>query len=373
MQFSNWRFWIGLAVSGLFLLFLLRIDRQELGLELSQANYFYLAPAIGLYFAAVYFRSIRWSYLLSPIDRIPVSRLYPVVIIGYMANNLLPARLGELVRSYYLARREAVSGSTALATVAVERVYDGVTLLSFAAISATALLLLGLFQDTGDFSRGTALVFAIGTVAIFSLAFAFLVLAARPGFSPWFSKVVDAGLSLAPAKSRPGLSDLVHRFIQGLQVLSSPRRHLGVFLLSWPVWLLEGGMYLLVGYSFGIHLLFGSFWTMALVMMLLTATSNLATALPSSAGGIGPFEVVAKETLVALGVSGPVGVGYALVLHLVALWLPVTLLGLVLLWRQNLSLKTLTATTKAIADPASSTPESQLAESQLAMPKEESP
>ena len=361
MQFSNWRFWIGLAVSGLFLLLLFfRVDRQEIVAALGNANYLYVAPAIGLYFAAVYFRSIRWAYILSPIGRFPAGRLYPVVIIGYMANNLLPARLGELVRSYYLARRETVSGSTALATVAVERLYDGVTLLFFAAISAPALLLLGLFQGTGDISRATALVFAIGTVAIFSLAFAFLVLAARPGFS----KIVDAGLSLSPAKARPGLSGLVHRFIGGLRVLNSPRRHLGVFLLSWPVWLLEGGMYLLVGYSFGIHLLFDSFWTMALVMMLLTATSNLATALPSSAGGIGPFEVVAKETLVALGVSGSVGAVYAVALHLVALWLPVTLLGLVLLWRQNLSLKTLTS---ANAEPVSSTQESQ-----LTFPKEES-
>ena len=190
MRFSNWRLWIGLAVSGLFLLLLLfRVDREEIVSALSNANYLYVVPAIALYFVAVYFRAIRWSYLLSPIGRFPVSRLFPVVIIGYMANNLLPARLGELVRSYYLARRETVSGSTALATVAVERLYDGVALLFFAAISAPALLLLGLFQGTGDFSRGAALVFAIGTVAIFSLAFAFLILAAQPGFS----KVVDAG------------------------------------------------------------------------------------------------------------------------------------------------------------------------------------
>ncbi len=366
MQFINWRFWVGLAVSGLFLLLLLlRVDRQEIVSALSNANYFYVVPAIGLYFVAVYFRSVRWSYLLSPIGRFPVNRLYPVVIIGYMANNLLPARLGELVRSYYLAKREAISGGTALATVAVERLYDGIALLFFAAISAPLLLKLGLFQASDDFSRGAALFFAIGTVAMFSLAFAFLVLAGQP----WFSKVVDVGLSLAPSKIRPTLGDLVHRFIGGLGVLNSPRRHLGVFLLSWPVWLFEGAMYLLVGYSFDLHLLFGSFWTMALVMMLLTATSNLATALPSSAGGIGPFEVVATETLVALGVSGSVGAVYAVVLHLVALWLPVTLLGLVLLWRQNLSLKTLAGknlidrtgeTTGASAEPESATPESQL-------------
>ena len=339
LRLGNWRFWLGLAASGLFLLLLLlRVDRQEIASALSHANYIYVGPAIGLYFVAVYFRAIRWGYLLSPMGHFPVGRLYPVVIIGYMANNLLPARLGELVRSYYLAQRETVSGSTALATVAVERVYDGVALLSFAAISAPVLLLLGLFEAGGNLNRNTVLLIAIGTVAIFILALAFLTLAARPGSS----KLVDAGLALAPVKARPALSDLVHRFIYGLEALNSPRKHLGVFLLSWPVWLLEGAMYLLVGYSFGFHLLFGSFWALVLVMMLLTATSNLATALPSSVGGIGPFEVVAQQTLLALGVSGSLGAVYAGFLHLVTLWLPVTLLGLVLLWRQNLSLKTLT-------------------------------
>jgi hypothetical protein len=108
-------------------------------------------------------------------------------------------------------------------------------------------------------------------------------------------------------------------------------------------------------------------------MMLVTATSNLATALPSSAGGIGPFEVVAKETLVVLGVSGSVGAAYAVVLHLVALWLPVTLLGLLLLWRQNLSLKDLTGKniTRTTPEPVSSALESRLAWPQKE-PKEES-
>ena len=351
MQFNNWRFWLGLGVSGLFLLILLlQVDPQEIVSALKTANYFYVAPAIGLYFVAVYFRSIRWGYLLSPLGQFPVRRLYPVVIIGYMANNLLPARLGELVRSYYLAQREPVSGSTALATVVVERVYDGVALLSFAAIAAPALLLMGLFEGTGDFYRGTALVVAVGTVAVFFLALAFLTLAAWSGFS----RVVDAGLALTPARVRPRLRDLVGRFIQGLKILNSPKKHLGVFLLSWPIWLLEGAMYLLVGYSFGLHLLFGSFWALVLVMLLLTATSNLATAVPSSVGGIGPFEVVAQQTLLALGVSGSLGAIYAGFLHLVALWLPVTLLGLVLLWRQNLSLKALTGRNLAGKNPTDS-------------------
>ena len=86
---------------------------------------------------------------------------------------------------------------------------------------------------------------------------------------------------------------------------------------------------------------------LTLVVLLVTATSNLATSIPASIGGIGPFEVVAQQTLLALGVSGSLAVPYALVVHVVALWLPVNLLGLALLWKQNLSLRQLVATPPA--------------------------
>ena len=114
-----------------------------------------------------------------------------------------------------------------------------------------------------------------------------------------------------------------------------------LFVFSLPVWLFEASTYFLIGYSFGIDELFGSVWTFTLVVLLLTATSNLATSLPSAIGGIGPFEVVAQQTLLAMGVGASVGAAYAGFVHLIALWLPVNLLGLALAWKQNLSIKQL--------------------------------
>ena len=282
----------------------------------------------------MYFRSIRWRFLLSPLATLEVNRLYPVIVIGYMANNLMPVRLGELVRSYYLARREKVSGSAALATVAIERVYDGVTLLAFAALSAPVLLLLGAFNETSRVYRATTIALSLGIIAVFVLALAVLTFAS----APWFSRIIDWFLRAAPPAIRPKLRLLAMNFIGGLSILSSPRKHLIVFLLSLPVWLVEGAMYLLVSYSFGIDSFFGSFWILLLVVLLLTATSNLASALPTTVGGIGPFELAAQQTLVVLGVGASVGAVYAGFLHVVALWLPVNLVGLVLLWKQNLSL-----------------------------------
>jgi uncharacterized protein (TIRG00374 family) len=254
---NNWRFWLGLGVSVFFLVILVyRVDLQEIAAALSRANYLYVAPAIGLYFAAVYFRSVRWRYLLSPLCSIKAVRLYPVVVIGYMANNLLPVRLGELVRSFYLAQREQVSGSSALATIAIERVYDGIVLLAFAALAGPALLLLGKFDINMEAYRTIAIALAAAAVAIFVLGLAFLTLASFP----WFVRCVSVALRIIPARFRPRVEELAFQFFQGLSILNSPQRHLKVFLLSLPVWLMEGGAYFLIGYSFGINTFFDSFW-----------------------------------------------------------------------------------------------------------------
>ncbi|MEK7806846.1 MAG: lysylphosphatidylglycerol synthase transmembrane domain-containing protein [Chloroflexota bacterium] len=337
MQLNNWRLWFAVAVSALLLIVLvLQVEPGKITRALRQANYAYVAPAIALYFAAVYFRAVRWRYLLAPLRRFPVRRLYPVVVIGYMANNLLPFRLGELVRSYYLARQERFNTSTTLATVAVERVYDGLTLLAFAALAGPVLLLLGEFDSAGDTSRTTWIIVAGLTAALFAGALIVLTLLAT---RPRYIFLADRVLGHIPDRwGRNKAQEVVRTFIQGLGILSSPRKHLALFLLSLPVWLLESGMYLIVSYSFGIDDYFGSAGTLALAVVLLTATSNLVTSFPAGIGGIGPFELVAQQTLLALGVVEDQATAYALVLHLVALWLPVNILGLALLWKQNISL-----------------------------------
>jgi uncharacterized protein (TIRG00374 family) len=337
----NWKFWLGLGVSAVLLLVLVyQVDLSQMRSALADANYVYLAPTVALYFVAVYFRAVRWRYLLSPLKLLSVPRLYPVVVIGYMANNLLPARLGELVRSYYLARREGINASSVLGTVAVERVYDGVTLLAWAAVGGPALWLLGEFDGASDTSRTIWIVLALSTVAIVTGALATLTCLAAV---PRFMSFIDRLTGIVPVRFRPRVQELVRTFVEGLSILNSPRKHLSLFLLSLPIWAFEGAMYFLIIYSFGIDDYFGSVGVLVLVVVLLTATSNLATSIPSSIGGIGPFEVVAQQTLMVLGVGASVAGAYAAFLHLVTLWLPVNLAGLAIMWQQNLSFKGLAA------------------------------
>ena len=347
LTFSNWRLWLGVGVSGVFLIFLaLTIELDELFRALKEANYLFVVPAVFIYFAGVYFRAARWRYILSPLRSITAARLFPVVVIGYAANNVLPARVGELVRAYYLAQREKFSGSTALATIGVERIYDGLTLFMLSVTSALLLLLLGTFEDVDEVYRGAALVLAgiAGVGLVLGLALVTFV-----SVNSNTMRFVDRIISLLPGRFRPRIRELAVNFIRGLSILNSPRQHVIVGLHSLPVWVCEMLVYLTIAYSFGINDYFDNGLVFVLAMALVTATSNLSTAFPVSIGGIGPFELIAQQTLVIVGVDGSVAASYALVVHLVALWLPVNLAGLVLMWRENLSLKQLSTSGEEVA------------------------
>ena len=329
---------MGLAVSLAFIaLFFLIVDIEEMGEALANARYQYVAPAVLLYFVALLLRSLRWQYLLSPLRRFPPSRLFHVVTVGYMANNLLPARLGEVARAYYLGRRENFSGSRALATIVVERVYDGLTLLSLAAVAVPFLLLAGLVDHSGSTARWTWIL--VGALAALAFIAAITVLTLL-AINPKLGRFIEGLANLLPARIRPKARELIALFIEGLSILRQPRRHLGLFLWSLPVWLLEGAMYLIVAFSFDLQELFSPGILLVPVILFVMAASNLATSLPSSPGSIGTFEVPAAAALTLVGVSDGVAGAYAFMLH-VSLLLPVTAVGLLFLWLSNVSLRRL--------------------------------
>ena len=324
------RFWFGLTFSFLFLgLLLWRVDLGETARSLREANYIFVIPGLVFYFIAVAFRTVRWRLLLLPLRSIALGRLYPVVVVGYMANNLLPVRLGELVRSYYLGRREKVSTSATLATIALERVFDGVTLLFLLAAVSVFLPMAGLIQGLARDAGIPWPVLVAATTTPFVVVLALLTLIA---YRPWWAlRWVAAVTRRLPTGAESQVMKLAELFVTGLGVLRHPRRLAALFLLSLPVWLAEAAMYYLIGFSFDLPSPLGGVGIMVAAMLAVTATSNLATSFPASQGGIGPFELVAAATLVLLGVQGETAAAYAVALH-VALLVPVTLLGLLYLW-----------------------------------------
>ena len=311
------RLWIGLAVSLVFIaLFFRQTDFQGMWQALAGANYLYVIPALAVYLLAVWFRAVRWQYLLRPLRSVSAGTLYPVVVIGYMTNNLLPARLGELVRAYLVGERERVSKTAALGTIVVERLCDGLVLLAF-------LLVVALFTGISGYLRELAVVMAV----LFGVGL--LVLLALTTSTTGGARMAAIIIGLLPERYRARLLGLALSFLSGLGSLRSPTVVAVVLTSSAASWLLEATMYALIGRAFALDLGFH-------VYLLVAAAANLAISVPSSQGGIGPFEFFAKETVVFFGAGAAVAQAYAIALHAVLL-LSMIVLGLVFLWAINLS------------------------------------
>lgn len=324
----RWKFWVGLLVSlGCLWLALRGLKLDEFVTALRQANYWWLLPGVGVYFAGVWVRTWRWRSMLSHIHRIPLARLFPVVVIGYMGNNIYPARAGEVLRSYVLKRREGIAISASLATVVLERLFDGLIMLLF--VFAT-LPFIGLPREYQLFVAFFSAVFGL------ALLF-FLALATRPTavqrLYGWF---VDR---LAPERLREPIHSLFDRFVVGLQSLRSPREVALIFISSTLIWLAETLKYWFVMHAFpGMTVSFG-------VLMLMTAVVNLFTTIPSTPGYVGTFDAPGIAILTRFGVPQGLATGYTLVLH-AALWLPITLLGAFYMLRESLSWRDITRSTE---------------------------
>ena len=258
----------------------LALDR--VGYALAGAQYALLIPALGLYFAGVGIRSMRWHYLLLGLKDVSSARLFPVVVIGYMANDVLPARLGELARCFVLRRREGVPSSAALGSVLLERVMDGLTMLAFMAIT---LLLLpfssALFQLMAIAGAG----FGVATAGL-------AVLVARPRLA---DRLLTAVTEPLPATAGGRLRQTATSFLGGLGVLGGLWPVLRVFTLSCAAWGLEAGMYYVLMFAFPLTPSFP-------LAALTTAVANLGTLIPSSPGYVGVFDFIGRSVLAQFGV-----------------------------------------------------------------------
>lgn len=319
------RFFIGLVLSVFFLaVFLWRAEVGEIWEAMESANYLYIAPAVAMYLASLLWRTLRWRIILSPMGDYRVSRLWPVVLVGYAANNVLPVRLGELVRSYFLNIREGVSKTTALATILIERVADGMALLLLVGVVAIFIPPVDLFRSIGELTRVPWLLLTMMlSVPFFSFAFLLVSMAVWPKRVERFMERV---LSYLPARARPMASFLSSRFLQGLTALRHPDRLGKIVALSIPVWTFEASLFFLIALGFGLDDYF-SIWKLMGVLILTTATSNLGTIIPSGGGGVGPFEFFAQATLVYFAVDVSVASAYVLVVH-ASLLVPVTIIGM---------------------------------------------
>mgnify|MGYP000512918883 FL=1 len=321
---KKWQLWLGVLISIIFIWLALRgLHLEEFWGAVKQANYIWLLPGIGVYFVGVWVRAWRWHYLLGPIKKIPTGTMFPITTIGYMGNNVYPARAGEVLRAVILKRKEGVSVSASLATIIVERIFDGVVMLGFVFVNLSELAKLtgssgfvGNIQQVAVIGTGVFL----GALAVFLLAAMFPQRTAKVGL--WAIE------HFLPKRLHLKIINIMNKFLDGLASLRSPFNVLMVFLTSVIIWLLETGKYWFVMHAFNFSVSF-------FALMLMNGIVNLATTIPSAPGYIGTFDAPGIAVLTAYDVDQATAAGYTLVLH-VALWLPITLLGAYFLAREGI-------------------------------------
>jgi uncharacterized protein (TIRG00374 family) len=320
------KLWIGIGIS-LFFLFLLfrKIDLNKLTAAFKEMDYRFVVPAVVLTFVSYYLRALRWKYLLMPIKTISLRSLYPATIIGYMANNLLPARLGEFVRAYVLGQKEEIETSAVFATLVVDRLCDGFTVLLILLITFfTVQLPPGMEKVQHGLVTGGYM-----TLTVYLMVVAFLAILKKR--TMWTLHLVGVLLKPFPARVAEKVIPLLGSFISGLRLSAKPVELCAIFCLSLVIWAAAVWPVDLLLRSFGILLPISA--SMFIMVFLV-----FAVMVPASPGYVGTYHFACVTALKAFNIQSERALSVALVIHGVSFF-PVIIAGFYYLWRGNVSLK----------------------------------
>lgn len=334
----------GFVISIAFLaLALYRVDLGQAARAIAGADYRLILLSAVFTLSSYLLRTLRWHRLLLPQKDVRITHLFPILVIGFALNNVLPGRPGEIARGIILGQRERVSKTMGLATVVLERVADGLTLIGI-------LAALAFFIDLPGWGEQVETV----SFLIFGAAFLFMVLMLWR--EKWMTHLLHRVIHILPPKYGHRIANMFASFIMGLHSLRSPRDVLAITLYSLGVWLCEGISYFLVLSAFNLLTLPGERILGALFMLVIV---NLSVSIPAAPGGIGPFEYAGTLALSAFGVSNGLALPAVLISHFTQLAL-ITGLGVIFMahegirWSQaTQSLNDLPQTTSQSDAPAS--------------------
>lgn len=318
-----------LLLTAFFLaLALYRVEWEKLAHAFVTADYRLVALAALCWLSGYGLRTLRWQKFLLPTQTISLARLFPVLIIGFAFNNLLPGRPGELARAYLVGVRENLAKTTALATVVAERVADGIMVVVFLALAFGAFVALHLTLPAGT---QTMIVFAM--ILFGSALGALLLLLAR---ADWAQTILGAFTRFLPHALAARVSGMLDAFIIGLRAFGTWGNTVTIGALSLGVWALDSLAYFTMLSAFGalpdLSLRFAA-------APLLTGIINLGIMIPAAPGGLGPYEAAGVFALSTLNVDATLAASVALAAHAVQ-YVMITGLGIVLAWRMGVALAT---------------------------------
>ncbi len=314
MKFG-WRGLMGIAISIAFLYFAFR------GLDLSSAlntarhaNYFLLILSAGAATCMFPLRARRWQTILDPVAKVPLAPLWRATAIGQMVTNVVPLRAGELARPLVLNREvSSVSFSTALASVAVDRVFDGIVVMVLLAVGV-AVAHFPTSTTIKGYSLAHAVTFVVGGALALLVAFYVLV---------FFPKTLIRAFELVARRVSPAIerrgAKMLARFSEGLSVLKTPGHFVAVFGWTLAHWLVQPFAFWLAFLAVGVHVPIAATLIVQGIIVILVA-------LPSAPGFFGAFELGATIGLSLYKVEQSQAVAWALLFH-VASFIPITLIG----------------------------------------------
>jgi uncharacterized protein (TIRG00374 family) len=317
---KQWRFWLGTAISLICLVLVLwNVDFRKVLSALQQANYVWLLPALFPYVGTLISKVLRWQ-LLFPGDykRIRREKLFSALMISYALNTIFPARLGELARAYVIGETEGLSKSLALSTIVVEKVLDILTLLLF-------LVLLLPFVTLPSWVQAPALIMAPLFLCLFAVILALTYQRERTlGLASSFLKYI-------PRLNGERILNSLGSALSGFDVLRSGRRNISLWGWSFAVWATGALFILFVMFAFHIN-------APPSAAVLVLCVTSLGMTVPSSPGYIGVYHWLIVSTLLIFNVERELALSYAFALHALT-FLPLTLLGIFYMMRENYSLQ----------------------------------
>jgi hypothetical protein len=283
---------VGVAISVLaFVLVFRSVDPDVTARILAAAAPGWLLVVAVFLVVDILVRAVRWRRLLAPIRDVPPGAVLAYLLIGYLANNVLPARLGELVRCHYLGDRQGLSRTTALGTVVVERVVDIAVVVAIAAFAIIVLSIRGLVAS--------AVLVGVAIVVLLVVALAIGIAAHR----------IPGAERVATAAARwPRLGELATKLRDGLAVAGRPRTLFEALALSVVAWGATLLAFAAAGQAVGIQLTVGQ-------AALLAAGVALAAAIPSGPASLGTFELAGVRIAEAFGIASEPAFAIALLVH----------------------------------------------------------
>ena len=319
---------LSVTISAVFLSFAIRkVDWGEAAAALAAAHYMYVLPMFGVTIWTLYIRAQRWRILLRPVGTPAMRTLVSATNIGFMANMVLPLRVGEVIRPVLVSRKENEPLSGILATVVLERIFDMFTILFLFGVSASIVAVSDQVRQWGYYLSGLAAAVAAAVIIVRwqeALALRILQLALRP----------------LPAAIGAPVDNFFRGFVQALETLQSPLTF--VQLLGWSLylWLVIAAIYLLGILAFDIPapLLVGSITVSAIVA--------IAVSVPQAPGYIGSFQLGCTLSLAIFNVSQSHAIAYSIVSHLTQ-FAAVVAAGLYSLAREGMTMRQLEAVSEA--------------------------